>query len=68
MNDDWAYVLYLLGCIVVIVVLVLVGAYYSCHAQWAESGMATSWGPVQGCLIQRPDGRWIPDSNYRELE
>lgn len=54
-----------------IVAVVLLGmawglASYRCSSKWSQSGMATSWGPIQGCLIQR-DGRWIPSENYREL-
>lgn len=39
-----------------------------CEAQWGSSGMAYSWKPIQGCLIQRKDGTWIPASAYRETE
>lgn len=38
---------------------------YKCGSRWGQSGMATSYGLVQGCLIQH-DGRWIPEQNYRE--
>ena len=39
----------------------------SCGAQWSSSGMAHSWGPIQGCMIQRADKTWIPDKAYREV-
>lgn len=41
---------------------------WSCSSKWARSGMASSWGPVQGCLVQLPDGRWMPDERVREIE
>lgn len=40
----------------------------TCHASWAKSGFATSWGPFQGCLVQLPDGRWIPENRVREID
>lgn len=43
----------------------LVGTY-TCSAKWNNSGMNSSWGPVQGCLIQH-NGRWIPADNFREM-
>lgn len=39
---------------------------YRCDAMWGKSGMETSWGPIQGCLVQS-DGRWIPSENFREM-
>ena len=38
----------------------------SCHSRWQKSGFQTSWGPMQGCLIN-VKGQWIPERNYREL-
>jgi len=55
-----------------VVVILVVGAIcwmfasYECSAKWEKSGMATDWGPIQGCLIKR-DGKWIPSENYREI-
>lgn len=39
---------------------------YSCSSRWAKSGFETSWGPLQGCNIRPPGGRWMPEKNYRE--
>ena len=39
---------------------------YVCSSRWEKSGFATSWGPIQGCLIQH-EGRWIPEENYRDM-
>jgi hypothetical protein len=38
-----------------------------CSAQWVDSGMAHRWGPVQGCMVRRNDGTWIPATAYREV-
>lgn len=41
-------------------------SYLTCTSSWEKSGMAVSYGPIQGCLIFH-DGKWIPESNYREM-
>lgn len=41
---------------------------YKCNAGWARSGMATSWGPIQGCLVQVGPNRWIPSDRVRETD
>jgi hypothetical protein len=38
-----------------------------CTARWEHSGMAAKWGPIQGCLVQRRDGTWVPASAVRDL-
>jgi hypothetical protein len=44
-------------------------AYFSCHARWDKAGMAdVAWGPMQGCLVKMPDGRWLPSDRVREFE
>ena len=40
----------------------------SCGARWDQSGLDTSWGPIQGCLVQVPDGRWVPSDNVRGVD
>lgn len=40
-----------------------------CKSRWKNAGMkGVTWGPVQGCLVQLPDGRWLPASNLREVD
>lgn len=39
----------------------------ACDAKWETSGFKTTYGPIKGCLIRLPDGRWIPEENYREI-
>jgi hypothetical protein len=54
----------------VMLVLIIVVTFFfdrwSCHSKWSKSGFATSWGPVQGCLIKVND-KWIPEGSYREI-
>lgn len=30
--------------------------------------MQTSWGPVKGCIVQTPNGRWLPEERIREVD
>lgn len=58
-------------CIAVIAVMLigaLVFSSYRCSSRWAMSGLSTSWGPMQGCLVKMPDGRWIPDDRVRDID
>lgn len=58
--------------IIVTIVFLFVMAFFSawsCHSKWGRSGMkAVSWGPVQGCMCQLPDGRWLPEERIREVD
>lgn len=38
-----------------------------CSKRWDGSGMATKWGLLAGCRVQRKDGTWIPADAYREV-
>lgn len=40
----------------------------TCNAKWSGSGHETRWGPIQGCQVQRADGRWIPSSALRDID
>ena len=51
----------------ILAVLAIVEAV-GCHARWKHSGLESSWGPLQGCLVTFPDGRQIPDDRVREIE
>lgn len=53
--------------IVMLWALTLIPDYFSCAARWSESSMQTSWGPIQGCKVQLPDGRWLPEDRVREI-
>jgi hypothetical protein len=40
----------------------------SCHRQWQHSGMKSSYSVMGGCVIQLPDGTWLPADNYRDIQ
>ena len=50
------------------VILWVIFASLSCSSRWADSGLKSSWGPVKGCLVKTPAGRWIPDDRVREVD
>jgi len=55
--------------VVVVPVVVLWFQYLGCHARWDRAGMSdVSWGPIQGCLVKMPDGRWLPSDRVREMD
>lgn len=54
-----------LGCICG---LIFMYESYKCGAGWSRSGMDTDWGPVQGCLVQVSEHRWIPSDRVREVD
>lgn len=39
-----------------------------CVASWERSGLKSEWGFYQGCLVQLPDGRWLPSERLREMD
>ena len=42
---------------------------YGCYAKWERAEMSgISWGPIQGCMVQLPDGRWVPEERVRVIE
>ena len=59
-------------CILFFMVLIVLGGPYviekACRERWQQSGMKAEWGLLKGCVVQRADGTWIPDSAYREIE
>jgi hypothetical protein len=58
--------------IIILVVVIIGGALWldssSCHARWELSGKKVSWGPLQGCLVQRENGTWISDKYLRDMK
>ena len=71
MNRDTKEILVIVAVAVAIFATIFGGLMWlkseQCAAQWGSSGMAHSWGVVQGCMVQRKDGTWIPASAYREM-
>lgn len=39
-----------------------------CQGQWARSGMRAEYSRLEGCMVQRRDGTWVPASAVRSLE
>lgn len=42
--------------------------FVGCKARWSGSGMPVAWGPLQGCQVQLPSGRWIPEDRLRATD
>lgn len=54
---------------VAVVLSLLVGIdTLQCRARWGDSGVPSSWGPLKGCQVQLPSGRWVPDDRVRETD
>jgi hypothetical protein len=53
-----------------LVVLVLGGGVYidavACESKFSQYGV-TDYGPIQGCMITKPDGKRIPAETIREF-
>jgi len=58
----------LLAMAVLIVLGALALGSAKCRTSWALSGLRADWGPVQGCVVQLPDGRWLPASAIRDVD
>ena len=61
----------LFASLVVILVFGLGSCAYSsvsCESRWEHSNMASTWGPIKGCLVKLPDGRWLPEDRVREID
>lgn len=41
---------------------------WECTSKWEQSGLPVQWGPIKGCLVQVPTGRWLPAETIRELD
>lgn len=39
----------------------------SCSSKWEGSGLESKWGPLSGCLVKWPDGRWLPSDVIRDI-
>lgn len=67
MNDMFELKVYIIFAVVAAIIGSVI-SNASCKAAWAQSGLATSWGPIQGCLVQTPSGRWLPEDRARETD
>lgn len=52
----------------IIIALCLILESCTCSSRWSKSGMMTSWGPVQGCLVKTEGNKWIPEDRVREVD
>ena len=41
---------------------------WECTSKWEQSGLPVQWGPIKGCLVQVPTGKWLPTETIRELD
>lgn len=64
----------LLGAALVIVfvsVFIFGGAYLfasmRCASQARAMGVSHTYGGLQGCVIEAPNGQWVPMENFRVL-
>jgi len=65
--DDfpWAGVI---AFVIVLALLCGIGAVIddaACSAKTADIGMPHRWGIFSGCMVQIPDGNWLPLETYR---
>lgn len=63
----WATMLCFLCVFVGLVAGIFKIAEATCERQWARSGLKSEWGVVQGCIVQRKDGTWVPASAIRDM-
>lgn len=69
-REDWEGAVILLGIVGLIAGLICLALTLSrieCRSQWENSGLASDWGPIKGCLIRTADGHWIPAGRCREF-
>jgi hypothetical protein len=57
-----------------LIVLIIVGIgalgfnVYSCNSKASMMGRKSSWGPVQGCMVQTKDGNYMPLNSVRTID
>jgi hypothetical protein len=39
----------------------------ACKARWSESGLSAKYSVMQGCLVQRNGGSWVPEGVLRDV-
>ena len=61
-------VLLIMVCILILLVGIWIDSV-SCHSKWDNADMAAvSYGPIKGCMVKLPDGRWLPADRMREID
>lgn len=61
-----------LAVVIVAAIVIFGGAWamssMQCSSQWERSHLKAEYGPIQGCLVELPDGRWLPADRVREVD
>ena len=72
MSDEAKYTIALVVVFTGMLLAVLLGMAAikaaQCGASWERSGLKSEWGFFQGCLVELPDGRWLPSERIREMD
>lgn len=42
--------------------------YLVCHSKADKQGLECEWGPIQGCMVKMPDGKWMDYDRLRYME
>lgn len=58
----------LIVAVVGILAAIFITPPFMCKAKWEQSGMASDFGYLKGCLVEVEPGRWIPSNRVRDLE
>lgn len=71
-STDWLVNLIVWGIGLVFMALIfgasLWFASYQCGTMARVMGFRSSWGPVQGCMIEHAPGKWVPIERFRVIE
>lgn len=67
MNDAFELKFYAILMVITVVIGSVIGNA-SCKSRWSDSGFPVTWGPIQGCKVQTPSGRWLPEDRVRETD
>ena len=67
-KECWALAAVLVIMLAALLVGLNVFKSYQCDATWKRSGLKSEWTFLQGCLVELPDGRWMPSERLREID
>lgn len=54
--------------IVAIICFAVVPVYMTCHSKAEKQGLECDWGPLQGCMVKLPSGKWMDYDRLRYME
>lgn len=52
--------------LIIVAVISVAWSSYQCGVKWEDSGMKSEYRIGAGCMVQRPDGKWLPASSLRD--